>query len=82
MTLALNCAYVWFDTRLPFQYRVMTGRRAASRQEHKNPLDAIVSGNGRSRLSFIGLFALPAVFWIFALSQASQMILSSRCACR
>lgn len=70
-TLLLNIVYVLFARTLPVQNRVLTGKRAAAlAREGQTPITGLA--NKRSRFSYLGLFALPACFWILPLTQLLQ----------
>ncbi|KAJ7337538.1 major facilitator superfamily domain-containing protein [Mycena albidolilacea] len=64
-TLAINVAYIFFESRLPKASRLVSGREAAKRKTDAN--------QGATREAwFAAIFAIPAAFWIITISQLLQ----------
>ncbi|KAF7343316.1 MFS transporter [Mycena venus] len=66
VTLLINTAYIFFERRLPKESRLVSGREAAKRMTDANRLE------GTRKAWFAAIIAIPAAFWIIALSQLLQ----------
>jgi hypothetical protein len=61
-TLAINVAYIFFESRLPKASRLVSGREAAKLKTDAN--------QGATREGwFAAILAIPAAFWIITISQ-------------